>query len=439
MSALIDIAALSDEKSGPSAPRTDRPGISPFREAALADATQSATPSSDHIMGVYNRAPLAFERGLGVRLYTAEGEEYLDCVGGIATTGLGHAHPRLVEVLKAQAEKLWHVSNIFRIPGQEALAKRLTDATFADVVFFTNSGTEAIECALKLARKYHSANGEVERIDIIGFDGAFHGRSYAAINAAGNPNYVEGFGPRLPGYIQLPFGDDEALVNAMGPNVAAIIVEPVQGEGGARALTDTQLRRLRELCDQHGALLIYDEVQCGLGRTGKLFAHEWADGAQPDVMCIAKALGGGFPVGACLATTEAAKGMTVGVHGSTFGGNPLAMAVGLAAFDELSKPETLANVREVAGYFTQQLSGLKNRYPDVITDIRGKGLLIGLKVTPNNREFMAMARDQHLLVAGGGDNCVRLLPALNMTLDEAREAIERLEKTCEAARAKAAA
>ena len=405
----------------------------------MADAAPSNTPSNDHIMGVYNRAPLAFERGRGVRLYTAEGEEYLDCVGGIATTGLGHANPVLVQALKDQAEKLWHVSNIYRIPGQEQLAQRLTDATFADVVFFTNSGTEAIECALKLARKHHAANGQVERIDIIGFDGAFHGRSYAAINAAGNPNYVEGFGPRLPGYIQLPFGDLEAIENAMGPNIAAIIAEPVQGEGGARSWPDASLRRLRELCDEHGALLIYDEVQCGMGRTGKLFAHEWVEGAEPHVMAVAKALGGGFPVGACLATAEAAKGMTVGVHGSTFGGNPLAMAVGIAAFDEIAREETLANVREVAGYFTQQLSGLKDRFPDVIEDIRGKGLLIGLKVVPNNREFMALARDQHLLVAGGGDNCVRLLPALNMTLDEAREAIERLEKTCEAARAKGAA
>jgi len=404
----------------------------------LAKAAPSNTPSNDHIMGVYNRAPLAFERGEGARLYTAEGEAYLDCVGGIATTGLGHANPVLVQALRDQAEKLWHVSNIFRIPGQEQLAQRLTDATFADVVFFTNSGTEAIECALKVARKYHTANGAPERIDIIGFDGAFHGRSYAAINAAGNPNYVEGFGPRLPGYVQATFGDMEGLEKLMGPTTAAVIVEPVQGEGGARSLSDAQLRRMRELCDEHGALLIYDEVQCGMGRTGKLFAHEWVEGAQPDVMAVAKALGGGFPVGACLATAEAAKGMTVGVHGSTFGGNPLAMAVGIAAFDEINKEATLANVREVARYFVQQFSGLKDRYPDVIEDIRGKGLLIGLKVKPNNREFMAMARDQHLLIAGGGDNCVRLLPPLNMTLDEAREAVEKLEKTCEAFRAKAA-
>jgi acetylornithine/N-succinyldiaminopimelate aminotransferase len=405
----------------------------------LADAAPTNPTSNDHIMGVYNRAPLAFERGRGAWLYAESGEAYLDCVAGIATTGLGHANPVLVKALEEQAEKLWHVSNIFRIPGQETLARKLTDATFADVVFFTNSGTEAVECALKLARKFHAANGEPERIDIIGFDGSFHGRSYAAVNASGNPSYLDGFGPRLPGYIQLPFGDLEAIEAAMGPNVAAIIAEPVQGEGGARAWPDASLRRLRELCDEHGALLIYDEIQSGMGRTGKLFAHDWVEGAEPDVMCVAKALGGGFPIGACLATREAAKGMVVGTHGSTYGGNPLAMAVGNAAFDEIVKPELLANVREVAGYLTQQLSGLKDRYPDVIADIRGKGLLIGVKVIPNNREFMAMARDQHLLVAGGGDNCVRLLPALNITQDEARQAIERLEQTCEAFRAKAAA
>ncbi len=394
---------------------------------------------NDHILGVYNRAPLAFERGEGVRLWTTDGEEYLDCVGGIATTGLGHAHPKLVQALKDQGEKLWHVSNIFQIPGQEALATKLTSETFADVVFFGNSGTEAVECALKMARKYHWANGNSERIDIIGFDGAFHGRSYAAVYAAGNPSYVEGFGPPLPGYIQMPFGDMEALEAAMGPTTAAVIVEPVQGEGGARALSEVQLQKLRQLCTDHGALLIYDEIQCGLGRTGKLFAHEWAEGAGPDIMCVAKALGGGFPVGACLATAEAAKGMTVGSHGSTYGGNPLAMAVGMAAVGELTKAETLEHVRDVAGYFTQQLSGLKDRYPDIVLDIRGKGLLIGLKLGVNNRDFMGLARDQHLLIAGGGDNCVRLLPSLLITHDEAREAVRRLELACEAARAKAAA
>ncbi len=395
---------------------------------------------SGHIMGVYNRAPLEVERGEGARLYATDGTAYLDCVAGIATNALGHAHPRLVEAVKAQADKLWHVSNIFRIPGQEELADRLCADSFADAVFFTNSGTEAVECALKTARKYHTANGQPERVEIYGFDGSFHGRSYAAINAAGNPGYVEGFGPRLPGYTQLTFGDHEALKAAIAnPTTAAIIVEPVQGEGGARAIPESCLRGLRELCDQHGVLIIFDEVQCGMGRTGKLWAHEWA-GMAPDIMAVAKALGGGFPVGACLASAEAARGMTVGVHGSTFGGNPLAMAVGLAAYDEIAKPETLAHVNEVAGYLKQQLHGLKERFPDIIVDIRGKGLLIGVKLVPNNRDFMAWARDgQQLLVAGGGDNCVRLLPPLTLTLDEAREVISKLERTCEAARSKLAA
>jgi acetylornithine/N-succinyldiaminopimelate aminotransferase len=401
---------------------------------------QSAKPVNDHIMGVYNRAPLAVERGEGVRLWDEDGREYLDCVAGIATNGLGHCHPKLVATLKEQGEKLWHTSNIFRIPGQEKLAARLCEETFADVVFFTNSGTEAIECALKTARKYHTANGNPERVVIWGFDGSFHGRSYAAINAAGNPGYVEGFGPRLDNYSQLKWGDHDALKAAIeDPTTAAIIVEPVQGEGGARAMTVEELGWLRRHSREHGVLLIFDEVQCGMGRTGKLFAHEWAEDGAPDIMSVAKALGGGFPVGACLASAEAAKGMTVGVHGSTFGGNPLAMAVGLTAFNEIAKEETLAHVREVAGYFVQQLSGLADRYPDVISEIRGKGLLIGLKLIPNNREFMGIARDQGLLVAGGGDNLVRLLPSLLITQEEAREAVEKLEQACEVARAKAAA
>jgi acetylornithine/N-succinyldiaminopimelate aminotransferase len=399
-------------------------------------ATQSPPVPSDHIMGVYNRTPLAFERGEGARLFTTDGDAYLDCMAGIAVNALGHANPKLVQAVKDQAEKLWHVSNIFTIPNQEKLAKALTDATFADVVFFTNSGTEAVECAIKTARKYHWAKGHPEKIDIIGFEGSFHGRTLAAVNASGNASYLEGFGPRMPGFIQLPYGDHDALKAAIGPTTAAIIIEPVQGEGGARALPDQCLRGLRELCDEHGILLILDEIQCGLGRTGKLFAYEWA-GAEPDIMCVAKALGGGFPVGACLATVEAASGMTVGSHGSTYGGNPLAMAVGLAAVEELNKPELLAHVREVAGYFTQQFEGLKTRFPDVIADIRGKGLLIGLKLVTPNREFMQHCRDQHLLVAGGGDNCVRLLPPLTLTLDEAREAVGKIEAACEAARAQA--
>jgi acetylornithine/N-succinyldiaminopimelate aminotransferase len=399
----------------------------------------AATVPSDHIMAVYSRTPLAFERGEGARLYTAEGEAYLDCMAGIAVNALGHANPKLVQVLKDQAEKLWHVSNIFTIPGQEKLAKALTDATFADVVFFGNSGSEAIECAIKTARKHHWANGQPERIDVIGFDGSFHGRTLGAINAAGNPNYLEGFGPPLPGFIHLPFGDLDAIKAAVGPTTAAIILEPVQGEGGARAWPDATLKAIRDLCDETGTLLIYDEIQCGLGRSGKLFTYEWIEGATPDIMAVAKALGGGFPVGACLATAEAAKGMVVGSHGSTYGGNPLAMAVGLASLGELVKPELMAHVREVAGYFTQQLTGLMQRFPDVIEDIRGKGLLIGVKLKTPNREFMQHARENHLLIAGGGDNCVRLLPPLNLTIAEASEAMEKLERACEAAQAKAKA
>jgi len=403
-------------------------------------AETTAPVPSDHIMGVYARAPLAFERGEGSRLFTADGEAYLDCMAGIAVTALGHNHPKLVQAVKDQAEKLWHTSNIFRIPNQEKLAKLLTDNTFADEAFFTNSGAEAIECAIKTARKYHWANGQPERIDIIGFDGSFHGRTIATIFAAGNPSYVEGFGPELPGFVHAKFGDLEGLRELVGPTTAAILLEPVQGEGGARSWTEAQLKEIRQLCDETGTLLIYDEIQCGLGRTGKLFAYEWADGAaDPDIMAVAKALGGGFPVGACLATAEAGKGMTPGSHGSTYGGNPLAMAVGVASVEELVKPELLAHVREVAGYLNQQLSGLKDRYPDVVLDIRGKGLLIGVKLATPNREFMQHARDNHLLIAGGGDNCVRLLPPLTLSLDEAREAIGLLEKSCEAAQKKAGA
>lgn len=395
---------------------------------------------SGHLMGVYNRAPLEVERGQGARLWSTDGTEYLDCVAGISTNGLGHAHPKLVQAVKDQAEKLWHVSNIFKIPGQDALADKLCESSFADVVFFTNSGTEAVECALKTARKYHAANGQPERIDIYGFDGSFHGRTYGAINAAANPSYTEGFGPKMEGFHQLVWGDKDALEAAFrNPATAAIILEPVQGEGGCRATSDADLRWMRDMADENGVLIIFDEVQCGMGRTGKLWAHEWA-GMAPDIMAVAKALGGGFPIGACLSTAEAAKGMTVGAHGSTFGGNPLAMAVGMAALSEINRPETFANVAEISAYLKQQLSGLQERFPDVIVDVRGKGLLIGVKLVPNNREFMAWARDgQNLLVAGGGDNCVRILPPLNLTLEEAREAVQKFEATCEAARGKMAA
>ena len=410
--------------------------------AAPETGSQEVPVPADHLMGVYSRAQLAFERGRGVRLYTAEGEAYLDCMAGIAVNALGHAHPTLVKALEAQGEKLWHVSNIFRISDQEALAARLCELSFAEVCFFTNSGTESIECALKTARKYHSANGQPERIDIIGFDGSFHGRTYAAVNAAGNAGYVEGFGPVLPGYVHVTWGDWEAVEEAAARSTAAaILVEPVQGEGGARALSTEWLRNLRALCDRHGILLIYDEIQCGLGRTGKLFAYEWAgEDYAPDIMALAKALGGGFPVGACLATAKAAKGMTTGAHGSTYGGNPLAMAVARAAIAEIATDAMLEHVRDVSGYLTQQLEGLKARHPEVVEDIRGKGLLVGLKLRAkaNNRAFMQWARDEKLLIAGGGDNCVRLLPPLIITREEISEAVEKLDRICVRAEAETA-
>ena len=383
---------------------------------------------SDNLLGVYNRAPLVVDRGEGSWLYDVDGNRWLDCVMGIATDGLGHAHPKLVAALEAQAKKLWHVSNIFRIPGQEALAQRLIDSTFADVVFFGNSGSEAIEGALKTARRYHFVTGAPERIDVIGFAGSFHGRTYAAVNASGNASYLEGFGPRLPGYVQLTLDDEAGIAEAIArPTTAAVIVEPVQGEGGARALTGEWLKRVRDLCTQHGVLLIYDEVQSGMGRTGKLFAHQWFEGVEPDIMAIAKALGGGFPIGAFLATKEAAKGMVVGTHGSTFGGNPLAMAVGIAAFDEIAKEETLAHARAIAAELVEQLNALKDKHSDLIVEVRGKGMLIGLKLVPNNREFMALARDHGILVAGGGENSVRLLPSLLLSSAEAAEVVTRLD------------
>jgi acetylornithine/N-succinyldiaminopimelate aminotransferase len=388
---------------------------------------------SNALMSVYNRAPVTFEAGSGAWLYTTDGTEYLDCVAGIATNALGHAHPILVDALADQADKLWHLSNMFRVPGQEVLAAKLTDSTFADVVFFSNSGSEAVECALKTARRYHAQNGAPQRVQIIGFAGSFHGRTYGAINASGNPAYLEGFGPRLPGFVQCDLDNLAELRAAVyAEDAAAVIVEPVQGEGGARALSRALLRQIRDWCTDAGVLLIYDEIQSGMGRTGKLFAHQWFDGCEPDIMTVAKALGGGFPVGACLATGDVAAAMTVGAHGSTFGGNPLAMAVANAAFDLLVDESLLENVRRVSARINEGLSNIKRRYPALIAEVRGKGLLIGVKMIPNNREFIAAARSQRLLIAGGGDNCVRLLPPLNLADTEADEVLRRFEATCAA-------
>ncbi len=382
---------------------------------------------TDALMGVYNRAPVEVDRGEGVWLHARDGQIYLDCVSGIATNALGHCHPKLVAAIQQQAARLWHVSNIFRIPGQEELADKLTGASFADVVFFANSGTEAIECAIKTARRYHAARGNPERIDVIGFAGSFHGRTYAAVNASGNPSYLEGFGPRLPGYVHVSVDDAAGLAAAIAaPTTAAVLVEPVQGEGGARALSVEWLQALKAMAHAAGVLVIYDEVQCGMGRTGRLFAHQWAPGAEPDIMAIAKAMGGGFPMAACLATRDAAQGMVVGTHGTTFGGNPLAMAVGNAAFDLLADPALLDHARAMGDRFAAGLGTLVAAYRDVAVDVRGKGLLIGVRLVVNNREMMATAREHGLLVAGGGENCIRLLPPLIITAHEVDAALDRL-------------
>lgn len=376
-----------------------------------------------HIMPVYAPPPVAFERGEGVRLYTAEGESYLDFVAGIAVNALGHAHPALVEALQKQASKLWHTSNMFRIPAGEELAAKMCRDTFADRVFFTNSGTEAVECAIKAARKYHWANGAPERIDIVTFKGAFHGRSIGAINAGGNPKYLEGFGPALPGFKQVEFGDHEALDSIVGDTTAAVFVEPVQGEGGVRAIPESCLTELRKLCDERGALLIYDEVQCGMGRTGKLFAHQWADAAEPDIMCVAKGVGGGFPFGACLMTEHVGVPMQPGSHGSTYGGNPLAMAVGNVVWDMISDEDFLANVRRVSGTLTQGLKSLADSHPDKVEGVTGKGLLCGLKMKENPKPLQAATRDRKLLVGVAGNNVMRLAPPLIIQDGDVREAI----------------
>jgi len=384
-------------------------------------------------MPIYSPAPVAPVSGKGLWLYEADGTAWADCIGGIATNALGHCHPTLVAALTSQGQRLWHVSNALGIPGQAALAAKLTTACFADVAFFCNSGTEAVECAIKTARRFHAARGASERVDIIGFHGSFHGRTYAAINASGNANYLQGCGPLLPGFVHLALDDHDAFARAVvHPDAAAVIIEPVQGEGGARAIDPEDLLRLRRLCSQHGVLLIYDEVQSGMGRTGRLFAHQWTQGAEPDIMAIAKALGGGFPVGACLATAEAASGMTAASHGSTFGGNPLAMAVADAAFDIIADPATLTHASDMAERLRGRLEQLRARHPDIIIDIRGKGLLVGLKLAPNNRAFIAAARAQHLLLAGGGDNIVRLLPPLTVTAEEIDMIVDRLDATCAA-------
>ncbi len=384
------------------------------------------------ILPTYARADITPESGDGAWITTTDDKRYLDFGAGIAVNSLGHAHPHLTAALIKQAAKIWHTSNLYQIPEGERLAERLVASTFAERVFFTNSGAEANECAIKMARKYHSAKGHDERFRIITFEGAFHGRTLATIAAGGQKKYLEGFGPKVEGFDHLPFGDHDALKAAIGPETAAILIEPIQGEGGIRTVPAQCLRGLRELCDASGILLIYDEVQTGVGRTGKFFAYE-NSGAAPDIMAIAKGIGGGFPMGACLATEAAAAGMTAGTHGTTFGGNPLAMAVGNAVLDVVLAPGFMQSVNDKALKLRQRLAELQDRHPGVIEEIRGAGLMLGLKLKTPNTDFVKFAREAGLLIIPAGDNVVRLLPPLIISDEEITEAYSRLDQAAKAA------
>ncbi|MEM6620011.1 MAG: aspartate aminotransferase family protein [Pseudomonadota bacterium] len=378
------------------------------------------------IMPTYGRAPMAFVKGEGSWLIDADGRRFLDMGGGIAVTALGHAHPRLIAALTDQASKLWHTSNLYQVPNQQALAERLVAETFADTCFFTNSGAEAMECAVKVARK-HGAAMEPTRNKIICFEGSFHGRTLGMISAAGAEKLTKGFGPTLPGFVQVVPEDSAALDAVWDDAVAAVVIEPVLGEGGIMPVSDAFLRDLRARCDETGALLIFDEIQCGVGRTGRLFAHEWA-GVTPDVMAVAKGIGGGFPLGACLATEAAAAGMVPGTHGSTYGGNPLACAVGLAVLDTVADDTFLDQVRRVSGTLRQRLEGLVAAHPDVFELVRGAGLMLGLRCRVPNMDVVNAGYDAGVLTVPGGDNVVRLLPALNITEAEVTEAVARLDQ-----------
>ncbi len=394
-----------------------------------------------HIFPTYVQPDIEFVEGRGVRLIDADGVEYLDLTGGIAVNSLGHAHPHLIEALTRQAGKLWHTSNLYSIKGQETLATRLCEVTFAERAFFTNSGAEALECAIKAARRYHYNRGDTARVNILTFEGAFHGRTLATIAAGGQAKYLEGFGPKAPGFISLPFGDHDALHAAIDEETAAILIEPIQGEGGIRSVPPQCLRGLRQLCNKHGILLIYDEVQTGVGRTGKFYAHEWAGEngeAAPDILATAKGLGGGFPVGACLATAEVGDALTAGTHGTTFGGNPLAMAVANAVLDIILEEGFLENVRRKGLQMSQYLAEMVDRFPELIEDARGNGLLVGIKGRIPNTEIIAALREHKLLCVGAGDNVVRFAPPLTITEEELREARETMMTALQALKKKRA-
>ncbi|MDE2577321.1 MAG: aspartate aminotransferase family protein [Hyphomicrobiales bacterium] len=390
---------------------------------------------SSALIPTYARANLAFERGEGVWLISEKGERYLDFGAGIAVCSLGHCHPHVVKALTDQAHKLWHVSNLYQIPGGERLAHRLVEATFADLAFFTNSGAEALEMAIKTARKYHAVEGQMDRYHIITFEGAFHGRTTATIAAGGNPKYIEGFGPKAPGFDKVAFGDIKAVEAAITPQTAAILIEPIQGEGGVRAAEPSFLRALRALCDKHGMLLIFDEVQTGVGRTGKFFAYE-GFGVTPDILAFAKGIGDGFPLGGVIATREAARGMTAGTHGTTYGGNPLAMAVGNAVLDVVLAPGFIDEVARKGLALRQKLAALRDRHPAIVAGVRGEGLMLGVQTHIPVADFVAAAREAHVLVIPAGDNVARLLPPLTASDEELAEGVARLERACAALTAK---
>lgn len=389
------------------------------------------------VLPSYSRAPLSFVKGEGAWLVEADGRRFLDFGAGVAVTALGHAHPTLVKALTDQAQALWHTSNLYNVPQQQALAERLVEHTFADTVFFCNSGTESGELAIKMARKYWYEKGQPDRNVVLTFKGAFHGRSYGMISAAGSEKLTKGFGPLLPGFRHLDIDDHDALhTAAAAPDVAAIMIEPVQGESGIVPLQDAFLQNLRALCDDHGLLLILDEIQCGMGRTGKLFAHEWA-GITPDIMMVAKGIGGGFPIGALLATENAALGITPGTHGSTYGGNPLGCAVGCAVVDEITKDGFLADVNRRAALFRQKLEGLVASHPTIFSGVRGQGFMIGLICKVPNLDVIKAGYDAQILTVPGGNNVVRLLPSLILSEDEIAEGITRLDQAATALEANA--
>jgi acetylornithine/N-succinyldiaminopimelate aminotransferase len=436
--ALIEGATVGDRFEA--IDRVDRPtrhNKIPFRAACRGGTFHfGQTPRNpmnglgiSHLLPTYARVDLAFERGEGAWLIATDGERYLDFTSGVAVNALGHAHPHLVAAISEQLKKVSHVSNLYRIPEAEQLAARLCAASFAELVFFTNSGAEAMECAIKMVRKFQSASGKPERFRIVTFEGAFHGRTLATLAAGGQKKYLDGFGPVVDGFDQVAFGDLEATKRAIGPATAAILIEPIMGEGGVRVVPHEFLRALRQLCDDHGLLLVFDEVQTGMGRTGELFAYQ-RTGVTPDIMALAKALGGGFPVGACLATAEAAMGMTAGTHGSTFGGNPLAMAAGNAVLDVMLADGFLDRVRHNALLLKQRLAEIKDRFPSVLAEVRGEGLLIGLRAVVPSGELVDELRAEKMITVAAGDNVVRLLPPLIVSEEEIAEAVRRLERAC---------